>query len=80
MTGTLEIVCRRCGQRKQAFASAPLPGKWGAIVREQTCPDCWREWVDEQTRVINHEHLQPSQPAHRAVLYERMAAFLKLER
>lgn len=44
----------------------------------QTCADCWREWVDEQTRVINHERLLPANPAHRAVLYQHMADFLKL--
>jgi Fe-S cluster biosynthesis and repair protein YggX len=57
-----------------------MRGQWGTILLEQTCPDCWREWVDEQTRVINHERLQPSDPAHRRLLYERRVEFLKLER
>jgi Fe-S cluster biosynthesis and repair protein YggX len=76
----MEIVCRRCGGRKPALPQAPLPGAWGKRVLEQSCADCWREWVDEQTRVINHERLMPADPAHRAVLYERMASFLKLDR
>ena len=45
----------------------------------QTCADCWHEWVEEQTRLINHERLFPSDPAHRKVLYERMATFLNLD-
>jgi Fe-S cluster biosynthesis and repair protein YggX len=55
-----------------------LPGKWGPAVLAQTCADCWREWIDEQTRLINHERLLPADPQHRRVLYERMAAFLRL--
>jgi Fe-S cluster biosynthesis and repair protein YggX len=73
-----DVRCARCGQVAPAHEKAPLPGKWGPIVLAQTCPACWREWVDEQTRVINHEQLTPSEPAHRARLYEKMAEFLKL--
>jgi Fe-S cluster biosynthesis and repair protein YggX len=75
-----EVACRRCGQRRAGLAQAPLPGRWGPIVLEQTCDTCWREWIEEQTRLINHERLLPSEPAHRQILYEKMASFLKLER
>jgi Fe-S cluster biosynthesis and repair protein YggX len=75
-----EVVCRRCGQRKDALAQAPLPGKWGPVVLAQTCDGCWHEWIEEQTRLINHEGLLPAQAAHRAVLYDKMATFLQLER
>jgi Fe-S cluster biosynthesis and repair protein YggX len=73
------VVCRRCGGTRAGLSQAPLPGKWGPIVLEHTCADCWHEWVEEQTRLINHEHLLPSQPEHRKVLYQKMAAFLRLE-
>ncbi|MBV9326732.1 MAG: Fe(2+)-trafficking protein [Chloroflexi bacterium] len=61
------------------MAQAPLPGKWGPVIEAQTCADCWQAWVEEQTRLINHERLLPSEPEHRKVLYERMAAFLLLD-
>ncbi|GAC1326494.1 MAG: hypothetical protein NVSMB2_25660 [Chloroflexota bacterium] len=48
-------------------------------MHAQTCAACWREWIEEQTRLINHEHLLPSEPAHRTVLYARMDDFLKLQ-
>jgi Fe-S cluster biosynthesis and repair protein YggX len=70
--------CARCGLDKPALERAPMPGKWGALLVEQTCAECWHEWRDEQTRVINHEGLRPGEPEHRAVLYQRMAAFLKI--
>jgi Fe-S cluster biosynthesis and repair protein YggX len=74
------VACRRCGQVKAGLAQAPLPGRWGPTVLAQTCEDCWREWIEEQTRLINHERLLPSEPTHRQVLYDRMAIFLKLDR
>jgi Fe-S cluster biosynthesis and repair protein YggX len=73
-----EIDCRRCGGRKTALEQAPLRGKWGPAVLAGTCGDCWHEWVEEQTRLINHERLVPAEPAHREVLYQRMAEFLAL--
>jgi Fe-S cluster biosynthesis and repair protein YggX len=73
-----EVVCRRCGQPKPALDKAPVPGRLGARVLAQTCAACWHDWVEEQTRLINHERLTPSEPEHRAVLYQRMQAFLNL--
>jgi Fe-S cluster biosynthesis and repair protein YggX len=73
-----EVVCHRCGQRKAGLPRPPLPGAWGPRVQAETCADCWRDWIEEQTRLINHERLVPSEPEHRKVLYARMATFLKL--
>jgi len=73
-----EVACRRCGLRRAALEQAPLPGKWGPLILAETCAPCWREWVEEQTRLINHEHLLPAEPAHRQVLYQKMSAFLNL--
>jgi Fe-S cluster biosynthesis and repair protein YggX len=73
------VNCRRCGQDKPGLQQAPMPGKWGTRVLEQSCAECWHEWFEEQTRLINHEGLRPAEPAHRAQLYEKMATFLRLE-
>ena len=53
----------------------------GATARQVGTRSSWRRraltagtlWVDEQTRLINHERLLPSDPEHRQVLYQRMA-------
>lgn len=73
------VLCRRCGQHKPGLLQAPIPGRWGPIILADTCADCWRDWIEEQTRLINHEHLLPSEPEHRKVLYARMSDFLKLK-
>ena len=74
----MDVTCRRCGQTRPGLERAPLPGRWGAAVLAGTCAECWREWIEEQTRLINHERLLPSEPAHRQVLYQRLQAFLQL--
>jgi Fe-S cluster biosynthesis and repair protein YggX len=73
-----DVACTRCGQTRAGLEKAPLPGRWGPTVLEHTCAECWHEWVEEQTRLINHERLVPAQAEHRRVLYEKMAAFLRL--
>ncbi len=73
-----DVTCRRCGQTKRAMTEPPLPGRWGTVAQADTCPDCWRDWVEEQTRLINHERLQPATAGDRAILYQRMQAFLHL--
>jgi Fe-S cluster biosynthesis and repair protein YggX len=74
----IDVACRRCGQARSGLEQPPLPGKWGPIVLAQTCSACWHEWIEEQTRLINHERLLPSDPEHRKVLYARMVSFLNL--
>ena len=74
----MDVTCRRCGRTRPGLERAPLPGRRGATVLAGTCADCWHDWIEEQTRLINHERLLPSDPAHRQVLYQRLAAFLNL--
>jgi Fe-S cluster biosynthesis and repair protein YggX len=72
------LVCSRCGERKARLLEPPLPGRRGQLVQAQVCADCWQAWVEEQTRLINHERLQPAEPADRQRLYALMDAFLRL--
>ena len=75
---TGRLVCSRCGQRRPALAEPPLTGRRGQLVQSHVCQDCWQAWVEEQTRLINHERLQPAEAADRQRLYALMADFLRL--
>ena len=74
-----EITCRRCGQSRPGLDQPPLPGEWGAAVMSETCAACWRDWSEEQTRLINHLGLQPFKPADKKVIYRHLHEFLKLQ-
>ena len=73
-----EITCSRCGQAKAGLEQAPLPGEVGQAVVTETCADCWREWTEEQTRLINHLGLRPFVPSDKRVIYQHLREFLKL--
>lgn len=73
-----EFQCRRCGLPRPALAAPPMPGSWGEQIIAETCSECWGEWREEQTRIINHENLRPFVPADKNLLYRKMHEFLKL--
>ena len=73
-----DVTCRRCGQRRAGLDVAPIRGPWGAAIQAETCAVCWGEWLEEQTRFINHERLQPFQPADKQKIYARLREFLNL--
>jgi Fe-S cluster biosynthesis and repair protein YggX len=72
------IQCRRCGSQRESLSGAPMPGDWGERILAETCEPCWRDWQEEQTRLINHENLRPFVPADKNLLYRKMQEFLKL--
>jgi Fe-S cluster biosynthesis and repair protein YggX len=74
-----ELTCRRCGQRKPGLDHAPLPGETGHAVLAQTCAECWHDWTEEQTRLINHLGLRPFVPADKRLIYQHLHEFLKLK-
>ena len=71
-----EIVCQRCGERKAGFEKAPFPGAMGARILEGACPDCWQQWLKQQTMLINHYGLNVMDPQARQFLTRNMEAFL----
>jgi Fe-S cluster biosynthesis and repair protein YggX len=73
-----EVTCRRCGQRNPGLEQPPLPGAWGEAILAETCARCWRDWSEEQTRLINHLGLRPYLPADKKTLYGHLHQFLKL--
>lgn len=74
-----EIQCSRCGSTKAALDRAPLPGKVGQSLVEQTCGDCWTEWMELQVKLMNEHHLSPADPEHYDRLVREMKVFLSLQ-
>jgi Fe-S cluster biosynthesis and repair protein YggX len=73
-----DVTCSRCGQLKPGLEAAPLPGEVGQVVLAETCADCWRDWTEEQTRLINHLGLRPFVPADKSTIYRHLSEYLKL--
>ncbi|MFN8532356.1 MAG: Fe(2+)-trafficking protein [Dehalococcoidia bacterium] len=73
----VQVLCSRCLQTKPGLSLKP-PGKFGALVLEQVCQECWDEWMVMLPRIINHYGLNLGVPDDRQQLQDAMAEFLNL--
>ena len=71
-----DIQCARCGKHAPQLPSPPTPGELGNKVYDSICQDCWKEWLRQQTALINHHGLNLRDPKAKAFLTEQTEAFL----
>src|SRR5882672_1287277 len=70
-----EIKCARCGQKRAPLGFAPLPTELGQKVATEVCQPCWSEWLQTQTRIINHYGLDLTNPEAQGFLMDNMKGF-----
>jgi Fe-S cluster biosynthesis and repair protein YggX len=70
------IQCRRCGETKPELSRAPFRTDLGQRIQQEICTDCWQEWLQHQTLLINHYGLDPRDQKARAFLYEQIEQVL----
>ena len=72
------VTCARCKQTREGAGKVGLPGALGAEVEAKICAECWKEWLAQQVRVINHFGLRPAVKEDRDKLYDFTREFLDL--
>ncbi|RMH16064.1 MAG: oxidative damage protection protein [Gemmatimonadetes bacterium] len=70
------IQCRRCAAEKPALERAPFRNELGARIQAEICRECWAEWLQHQTLLINHYGLDPRERKARDFLYEQIETVL----
>lgn len=55
---------------------APFRNALGERVHGEICQNCWKEWLQHQTLLINHYGLDPRDPKAREFLYEQIETVL----
>lgn len=70
------IHCRRCGTDAPGLPRPPFRNELGERVASQICANCWKDWLQHQTLLINHYGLDPREPKARAFLYEQIEQVL----
>jgi Fe-S cluster biosynthesis and repair protein YggX len=70
------IQCKRCGPEKEKLAKAPFRTELGSSIQEQICSECWAEWLQHQTLLINHYGLDPRDKKAREFLYGQIETVL----
>ncbi len=72
-----EIECRRCGDGEAPrLPKPPFPNELGERIQEEICRNCWSDWLDHQTVLINHYGLDVRDPKSRRFLYEKVEEIL----
>lgn len=73
---TETIECRRCGSGAPPLEKAPFRNELGERIKSGICADCWKEWLEHQTTLINHYGLDPRDAKAREFLYEQIEQVL----
>ncbi|KPJ84262.1 MAG: hypothetical protein AMS19_01295 [Gemmatimonas sp. SG8_23] len=73
---TESLACRRCGAGSPALEKPPFRSELGTRIQAEICANCWKEWLQHQTLLINHYGLDPREPKSRAFLYEQIEQVL----
>jgi len=71
-----KIRCRRCDKETDQMDKPPFRNAIGERVFEEICRDCWGEWLQHQTLLINHYGLDPRDPKAREFLYQQIETVL----
>jgi Fe-S cluster biosynthesis and repair protein YggX len=70
------IRCIRCDRDAPKLAKAPFRNAIGERVHKEICQDCWAEWLQHQTLLINHYGLDPRDPKAKEFLYQQVESVL----
>lgn len=73
---TATITCRRCGDGAPPLEKAPFRSELGERIQREICGDCWKEWLQHQTLLINHYGLDPRDAKSREFLYGQIEEVL----
>ncbi|MDH3206676.1 MAG: oxidative damage protection protein [Gemmatimonadota bacterium] len=70
------IRCRRCEKDAEPLGKAPFRNELGGRILGEICAQCWKEWLQHQTLLINHYGLDPRDAAAKNFLYEQIEQML----
>ncbi|HEY8655640.1 MAG TPA: Fe(2+)-trafficking protein [Candidatus Limnocylindria bacterium] len=73
-----DLTCIRCGLTRAGAGRVGLPGELGAQIAGSVCAECWKEWLQQQVRVINHYGLKPMVKEDREKIYSLTREFFGL--
>ena len=71
-----DLTCSRCGQHRAGLAAPPFRNDIGNRIYDSICDVCWKEWLQQQTAIINHYALDLRDPRAREFLTKQTETFL----
>ena len=70
------VQCVKLGKEAEGLDMAPYPGELGQRIFENISKEAWRQWMGQQTILINEHRLNVIDPEHRAFIEGEMEKFL----
>lgn len=70
------IQCRRCHNQAPPLAKPPFRNELGERIHREICANCWQDWLQHQTLLINHYGLDPRDAKARDFLYTQIEQVL----
>lgn len=70
------VKCAKMGEELEGLDFAPFPGELGQKVFENVSKEAWKQWLAQQTILINEYRLSSLDPKAQSFLKDEMQKFL----
>ncbi len=70
------VECVKMGEKLEGLDFPPFPGELGEKVYESVSKEAWKQWLNQQTILINEYRLSSLDAKARSFLQEEMQKFL----
>ncbi|MGE4503563.1 MAG: oxidative damage protection protein [Thiomicrospira sp.] len=70
------VMCSKIKEQMEGLDFPPFPGELGQKVFENVSKEAWKQWLGQQTILINEYRLSSLDPKARSFLQEEMQKFL----
>lgn len=71
-----KVNCVKMGEELDGLDFMPFPGELGQKVYDNVSKEAWKQWLSQQTILINEYRLSSLDPKARTFLLEEMQKFL----
>lgn len=71
-----KVNCVKMGEELEGLDFAPFPGELGQKIFDSVSKEAWKQWLGQQTILINEYRLSSLDPKARTFLQEEMQKFL----
>lgn len=69
------VQCTKLRREAEGLDRQPYPGDLGKRIFENVSKQAWKDWLGQQTMLINEYRLSPVDPKARCFLEEQMEKF-----
>lgn len=71
-----KVQCVKLGEELDGLDFQPFPGELGEKIFNQVSKEAWKQWLSQQTILINEYRLSSLDPKAKTFLQEEMQKFL----